>query len=183
MRVEKILKYALAVSMSFLFAALAWLFFDYLQMFSLFPIISFLALLSYTLFVIRLYLNNVAESKLLGIHWLVLFILVLPAVIGSIQFFDTHFFENYWPVVITLITIQSILGIMAGFGFFITRKSTPTIVNVVVLISGLFGVGWSFLVLSKSMINEVKTISFYVLLIVTFTIVIGNIIVAVRKRS
>ena len=180
---DKFLKYGLLVSMTLLIGALIWLFSNYLKVFSLFPLISFLALLSYTLFILRIYLNNLQESKLRWINWIVLLIIALPVFIGVIQFFDTQFYENYWPVVITLITIQSVLGLMAGFGYFVTQKNTPVIVNVVVFFSGIYGVAWSFLILSKSMVNEVKWISMYVLIAITALIIFGNIIIYFRKGN
>lgn len=180
---DKYLKYGLLLSLLLLFGTIIWLFLNYLNVFSLFPLISFLALLSYSIFIIRLYINNLHESQLKWIHWLVVFILSLPIFMGVIQFLDSRFYENYWPVVIILITIQSVLGLMAGFSFFVTRKKTPVIVNVIVLCVGIYGVAWSFLVLSKSVINEVKLISFYVLLGVTAIVVVGNVIVYLRKGN
>lgn len=180
---DKYLKYGLLCSLLLLLGALIWLFSNYLKIFSLFPLISFLALLSYTIFIIRLYLGNLQESRLKWIHWLVLCILVLPIFIGLIQFFDTRFYENYWPVVVTLISIQSVLGLMAVFGFFISRKNTPIIVNIMVLCAGIYSVSWSFLVLTKSVINEIKLISFYVLLGLTVVIIIGNILLSLRKGN
>lgn len=181
--VDKYLKYSLTVSMALLVGVIIWLFVNYLKVFSFFPTISFLALLSYTLFILRLYLNNLHQSKLKWINWGVIFILTLPVFISVIQFFDTTFYEKYWPVVITLISIQSVLGIMATFGFFITRKSTPTIVNILVFLVGIYCVIWSVLVLTKSVINEVKQISLYVLIGLTVTLIIGNIIMYTRKGN
>lgn len=180
---DNYLKYALLTSFVLLVLAISWLFFNYLKVFSLFPIISFLALISYTIFIVRLYLNNLHASKLTWIHWLVITIISLPVFMGIIQFFDTRFYENYWPVVIILITIQSVLGLMAGFGFFITRKNTPSSVNIVVFCTGIYAVAWSFLVLSKSVVNEVKSISLYVLIAVSVIIVVGNILLHFRKGN
>jgi|GEM_PF-4787874 len=181
--IDKYLKYGLLLSLSLLVGAFIWLFYNYLKIFSLFPIISFLALLSYTLFISRLYLNNLHTSKIGWLNRVVLLIISLPVFIGLLQFFDTQFYENYWPVVITLITIQSILGIMSGFGFFISRKTTPIVVNIVVLICGIYALAWSFLVLSKSVVDEVKLISFYVLLGVSIVIILGNLVMAFKKRD
>ena len=102
---------------------------------------------------------------------------------GVIQFFNTRFYENYWPVVIVLITIQSILGLMSVFGFFITRKATPTIVNIVVFCAGIYAVAWSFLVVSKSVINEVRNVSLFVLVALTAIIVLGNVLMHFRKGN
>lgn len=180
---DNYLKYALLTSFVLLVLAISWLFFNYLKVFSLFPIISFLALISYTIFIVRLYLNNLHASKLTWIHWLVIGIILLPVFMGTIQFFDTRFYENYWPVVIILITIQSVIGLMAGFGFFITRKNTPSSVNIVVFCTGIYAVAWSFLVLTKSVVNEVKAISLYVLIGVSVIIVFGNILLHLRKGN
>ena len=180
---DNYLKYGLLLSFSLLTVSLAWLFFNYLKVFSLFPLISFLALLSYSIFIVRLYLNNLHESKLSWIHWLVISIISLPILMGVIQFFDTRFYENYWPVVIVLITIQSILGLMSVFGFFITRKATPTIVNIVVFCAGIYAVAWSFLVVSKSVINEVRNVSLFVLVALTAIIVLGNVLIYFRKGN
>lgn len=180
---DNYLKYILLTSFSLLVLAISWLFFNYLKVFSLFPIISFLALISYTIFIVRLYLNNLPPSKLTWINWLVFGIILLPMFIGVIQFFDTSFYENYWPVLIILITIQSVIGLMAGFGFFVTRKNTPISVNIVVFCSGIYAVTWSFLVLSKSVVNDVKVIFLYVLIALTLIIVVGNILLYYRKGN
>jgi hypothetical protein len=180
---DRYLKYGLLLSVSLLVGALIWLIINYLKVFSLFPIISFLALLSYTIFIVRLYLNNINSIDLKWINWVVLLILSLPVFVAIIQFFDTSFYENYWPVVILLITIQSVLGLMAALGYFVTRKNTPFMVSLVVLLAGLYSVFWSFLVLTKSVVNEVKSVSFFVLLGLTIVVILVNAITFFKKSN
>lgn len=180
---DNFLKYIGLTSFTLLVLTISWLFFNYLKVFSLFPVISILALISYTIFIVRLYLNNVQESKLSWMHWIGVTIILLPVFMGCVQFFDTSFYENYWPVIIILVTLQSVIGLMGSFGFFITRKNTPSYVKSVVFCTGIYAVAWSFLVLSKSVVNEAKLISLFVLIALSLIIVIGNILLHRRKDN
>lgn len=182
MRVDRVLKYSLILSTVLLAACIAWLLYDYLKVFSLFPYIAFFTLTTYTLFIIRLYLNNLNYKKLKFVNWFVISLSTMPVVVGLIQFIQSNFYENYWPVMITLITIQSVLGIMAGFGFHSKVNYAPKTVNTIVLLFGLFGVGWSFLVLAKLVVNDIKQIVFYALLLMSLAVFIGNVILYVKEK-
>ncbi len=182
MRVDRVLKYSLILSTVLLAACIAWLLYDYLKVFSLFPYIAFFTLTTYTLFIIRLYLNNLNYTKLKFVNWFVISLFTMPVVVGLIQFVQSNFYENYWPVMITLITIQSVLGIMAGFGFHSKVNYAPKTVNTIVLLFGLFGVGWSFLVLAKLVVNDIKQIVFYALVLLSLAVFIGNVVLYVKEK-
>jgi hypothetical protein len=137
------------------------------------------AIACYSFFIMGLYLSNLPKDTNKIIRWSVTGLIALPIVFALSQMVYTAFYEEYWPVLFTLIIFQSVIGLMSLMNFFQLTRKPLTLSNIAILVAGLFALFATFVTLQKEL-NQVLYALYQVFLVVLSVLVISTVLVQYR---
>jgi hypothetical protein len=145
----------------------------------LFNWLTLSAISCYSFFIVGLYLSSLPKDTSKVISWTVVSMLTFPIIFALSQMVYTSFYEEYWPVLFTLIIFQSVIGLMSLMNFFQLTKKPLTLSNIAIFVAGLFALFATFVTLQKEL-NPSLYLLYQLFLVLLSVLVILTILLQYR---
>lgn len=162
---------------------LVWLIFDFTKFLSLFNPILFLLSLSFSIFILNKYLISVKGNHYWMLKVFTSLTIFLPLIFIGLQFFNDSIYKKYWPLLTSLIVLQSTIGIMSIHK---SVKNKLNISSMLSLISGILTIVWVIVVSQLELSSYGISVIFWLLCclsIFVLVILLQNIFIKIRSKN
>lgn len=166
---RKILNTIIIVSLLTFLAGLSLLWFKPFTGLGVFNFTIFFLVLSITSFVFKIHVSR--SNLILFFKWSIVALLCFPLVIVFVGLFEPNVLENTWPLLMSTIVFQCLIGLLSILEVFDKNSNLTLLDKFSSLFASIFSVGVMVIILLKISLGEVYTflfLGFFIMIVLFF---------------
>lgn len=139
-----------------------------------FDLTLFTIIFAFSLFVFKIYLSR--ASIVSFFKWSIVLVLALPALITLVGLFNASAFENSWPLLLSIIIFQCLIGFLSLTNVFLKNANLSLLEKISAIYATILSVALMIVILLKISIEEVY-LSFFIAVLVMIVLFFSSLFI------